>query len=281
MINKGHTKLSITKQCELLEISRSGLYYKPCSESALNLELMRLIDEHYLEHPEKGARRMHVWLTKDLGYSVSLNRVERLYYHKMALRSLLPGPHTSKRCNKHKIYPYLLRGLNITKANQVWATDITYIPMAHGFMYLIAVIDLYSRYTVHWSISNSMEAQWCTDFIKEAFEKHGTPEILNTDQGAQFTSKEFTEAVLSAEVKISMDGKGRATDNAFIERLWRSVKYEKIYLTPPENGLDLYQKLDDYFFYYNNQRRHSSINDEVPKSQYSFLKPPRHSVRAA
>ena len=282
MIDKGCAKLSVSKQCKLLDVSRSGLYYKPISTSSLNLELMRKMDEHYLIHPYKGAKRMHVWLTKDLGYRVSLNRVENLYYNKMCLRSILPGPHTSKRNKAHKIYPYLLRDLEITKPNQVWATDITYIPMAKGFMYLIAVIDIYSRYVVHWSVSNSMEAEWCTNFIKESFRVSGTtPEILNTDQGSQFTSKDFTSAVIDEGVKISMDGKGRATDNAYIERLWRSVKYEKIYIEPPTDGIDLYLKIKDYMYYYNNKRRHSKIADQVPRTQYFCSKPPHSSARAA
>ena len=216
-----------------------------------------------------------------IGYKVSLNRVENLYYRKMSLRSILPGPHTSKRNKGHKTFPYLLRGMAITRPNQVWATDITYIPMAKGFMYLIAVIDLYSRYVVHWSVSNSMEAEWCSSFIQETFDKHGHPEILNTDQGDQFTSDVFTKAVLSENVKLSMDGKGRATDNAFIERLWRSVKYEKLYIHPPQNGMDLYNKLEDYMYYYNNKRRHSSIDDLVPVKKYVHFKQPISSARAA
>jgi putative transposase len=188
MIDKGHAKMSVTSQCRLLEISRSGMYYYSPIESKFNLELMLLMDEHYLIHPYKGAKRMWVWLTKDMGYSVSLNRIERLYYRKMALRTILPGPHTSKRNKEHKIYPYLLRGLKITRPNQVWGVDITYIPMACSFMYLIAAIELHSRYVVHWSVSNSMEAEWCLEFIQEAIEKHGKPEIINTDKGSQFTS---------------------------------------------------------------------------------------------
>ena len=272
MIIKDHEKLSITKQCNLLNISRSGLYYKAQKTSELNLKLMRLMNEHYLEYPYKGARRMHVWLTKDKGFKVSLNRIEHLYYKKMALRSILPGPHTSKRNKEHKIYPYLLRGLNITHSNQVWGIDITYIPMAQGFMYLIAVIDLHSRYVVNWSVSNTMEAEWCTDFIRSTFEEYGVPSILNTDQGSQFTSKIFTETVLSNHVKLSMDGKGRATDNAFIERLWRSVKYEKVYIFPPTEGVDLHDKLAEYFYFYNHERRHSSIEDDFPVNQYSYYK---------
>lgn len=281
MIDKGHVQLSIVKQCELLNVSRAGLYYKPAKTSDLNLELMRLIDEHYLEHPYMGARRMHVWLKEDLKYDISLNRIENLYYNKMSLRSILPGPHTSKRNKEHKTYPYLLRNLRINKPNQVWATDITYIPMEKGFMYLIAVIDLHSRYLVHWSVSNSMEAEWCSEFIQEAFDKYGMPEILNTDQGSQFTSDSFTTTVLSAGVKLSMDGKGRATDNAFIERFWRSIKYEKIYLHPPKNGKDLYEKVKEYIYYYNEERRHSSLDDLVPITQYVFIKPPLSFGRVA
>ena len=280
MIDKDHANLSIKKQCELIDISRSGLYYKAQKTSDLNLDLMRLMDEHYLEYPDKGARRMHVWLTKDKDYQVSKNRINRLYYDVMGLRSILPGPHTSKRNKNHSIYPYLLRDLKIDRPNQVWATDITYIPMEKGFMYLMAVIDLYSRYVVHWSVSNTMEAEWCTQTIKEAFEIAGKPEILNTDQGAQFTSDVFTKAVVP-DVKLSMDGKGRATDNAFIERLWRSVKYEKLYIFPPKNNKDLYELLKEYFYYYNNQRRHSSLEDRIPKEMYPLLRATQIPLRAA
>lgn len=178
---------------------------------------MREMDEHYLHHPFKGARRMYVWLTKDKGYKVSKNRVERLYYKVMGLRAVMPGRHTSRRCRRHKVYPYLLRNLEVTRPNQVWATDITYIPMANGYMYLVAIIDLYSRYVVNWSVSNSMDAIWCKETLEAAIEEHGNPEIINTDQGSQFTAEEFAGYVLSQEIKLSMDGKGRAKDNAFIE----------------------------------------------------------------
>lgn len=271
MIRKGHSKLSIVKQCELLDIHRSGLYYKPRGESELNLQLMREMDEHYLYHPFKGARRMHVWLTKDRGYKVSRNRVERLYYKVMGLRAIMPGKHTSRRCKSHPIYPYLLKNLNIDRPNQVWATDITYIPMEKGYMYLVAIIDLYSRYVVNWSVSNSMDAKWCQQTLKEAIEMYGKPEIINTDQGSQFTAEEFAGFVLKQEIRLSMDGKGRATDNAFIERLWRNVKYEKIYLNPPKDGLDLYLKVNEYFNYYNNERRHQSIEYEKPASRYQAV----------
>jgi len=270
MIRKDHPKMSVSRQCGLLSIQRSGAYYKAKDESALNLELMRLMDEHYLSHPYKGARRMHVWLTKDKGYTVSLNRIERLYYRVMGLRSLMPGKHTTWRNKEHKVYPYLLRGLKIERSNQVWSTDITYIPMKKGFMYLTAIIDIYSRYVVAWALSNTMEAEWCTQTLKEAVDEHGEPEIVNTDQGSQYTSDEFSGYVTSPEngMKLSMDGKGRATDNAFIESLWKSVKYEKVYLNPPEDGLELFEMLQNYFSNYNMKRRHSSIADQKPIDIY-------------
>ena len=281
MIDKANGALSIARQCGLLVINRSSYYYKPRSASTLNLELMRLMDEHYLAHPEKGAGRMHTWLTKDMGFVVSRNRIDRLYYKTMGLRSLLPGPHTSKRCKQHAVYPYLLRDLDVKHANQVWATDITYIPMGKGFMYLMAIIDLHSRYVLNWSVSNSMEAEWCAEVFEETTQIYGNPDIINTDQGSQFTSEVFTNAVLSKGTKLSMDGKGRATDNAFIERLWRSVKYEKIYLHPPKSGQHLTSLLGTYFNYYNNERRHSAIDDQRPTDVFFSSRPPHSSMRAA
>lgn len=269
MISKDHS-ISVVKQCQLLDINRSGIYYKPVPETKLNLELMRLIDEHYLEHPYKGAPQMFRWLKHDKGYhGVNHKRVDRLYYKVMGLRALQPGKHTSKRNKEHKIFPYLLRGLKIEKPNQVWQTDISYIPMASGFMYLTAIIDVHSRYIVNWSISNSMDKEWVCECMEEAFSIHGRPQIVNTDQGSQYTSEEFTSLVLKDNLtKLSMDGKGRATDNAFIERFWRSIKYEKIYLNPPEDGLDLYRKVEDYIVYYNESRRHSSLEDRRPVDLY-------------
>ena len=269
MIRKGHSTLSTVRQCELLNVHRSGLYYKPKGETDLNLELMRLMDQHYLDHPYKGARRMHLWLTKDKGFGVSKNRIERLYYDVMALRAIMPGKHTSRRCKEHKVYPYLLRNLSIDRPNQVWAMDITYIPMKNGFMYLVAIIDLYSRYVVNWSISNTMDADWCKETLEQAIEIYGKPEIVNTDQGSQFTSEVFANYVLNQEIRLSMDGKGRATDNAFIEVLWRNVKYEKIYLNPPKDGLELYELCDEYFDYHNEKRRHSGINNNRPSELFN------------
>jgi putative transposase len=228
------------------------------------------MDEHYLHHPFKGAARMHSWLTKDKGYKVSKNRIERLYYEVMGLRSVMPGKHTSRRNKDHKVYPYLLRDLKIERPNQVWATDITYIPMEKGFMYLTAVIDVYSRCVLNWSISNSMDAKWVTEMMEETIRRYGEPEIINTDQGSQYTSDEFTRMVLheGRNIKLSMDSKGRATDNAFIETLWKTIKYEKIYLNPPKDGIHLYQMVEEYFDYYNHKRRHSSLDDQFPEKIY-------------
>lgn len=281
MVDKAENTISVSRQCELLALNRSSFYYQARGETPLNLELMRLMDEHYLEHPDKGALQMFKWLTRKKGYKVSKNRIERLYYRVMGLRSLQPGPHTSKRCKDHKVYPYLLRDLTINRPNHVWATDITFIPMAKGFLYLTAIIDIYSRYVVHWSISNTMEAEWCEQVFNEAVEMYGCPEIINTDQGSQYTSDAFTGAVLKKGVKLSMDGKGRATDNAFIERLWRSVKYEKVYLNPPQNGTHLNKMINEYFNYYNSERSHSSIADYYPEEIYfSTQKIPNHATAA-
>lgn len=268
MIGKDHSNLSISSQCKLLGIHRSGFYYKSRTESSLNLELMRLIDEHYTHYPFKGAKRMHTWLTMDMGFDVNHKRVERLYYKVMGLRAIMPGRHTTKKHKDHKTYPYLLRNLKVTTANQVWATDITYIPMRKGFMYLTAIIDLHSRYVLNWSVSNTMEADWCAKLVQDTIERYGCPEIINTDQGSQYTSEIFTKTVLENNIKLSMDGKGRAIDNVFIERLWRSVKYENIYLNPPEDGLHLYKQLDQYFMFYNYERRHQGIENQIPKQRY-------------
>jgi len=246
MVEQDHPDLSLVKQCRLLGLHRSGLYYQARPESALNEELMRIMDEHYLEHPYKGVPRMYTWLNQDMGYKVSYNRVSRLYYDVMGLRALMPGPHTSKRNQDHAVYPYLLRGLKITHPNQVWATDITYIPMNKGFMYMVAVIDLYSRMILSWSVSNTMEAEWCKEVVAEAVSKYGKPMIFNTDQGSQFTSEVFTQYILDQGIKLSMDGKGRATDNVFIERFWRSLKYEHIYLWPAKDAIELYRGIRKY-----------------------------------
>jgi len=262
------THLSIVRQCELLEIHRSGLYYQCVGESEYNLELMELIDQEHMLHPWLGVPRMTTWLRKDMGHMVNPKRIERLY-RLMGIQAVGPKPNTSKPGKGHRIYPYLLRNLKVTHPNHVWAMDITYIPVQGGFLYLVAVIDLYSRFVVNWSLSNTMTAQWCKEALGEAVTKHGCPEIVNTDQGSQFTSDEFTQFVLEdMKARISMDGKGRAIDNIFIERLWRSVKYEHVYLYPASDGLECYSGLKEYFEYYNNTRRHQSLNDETPLTVY-------------
>jgi len=244
-------------------------YYQPKRDSDLNLELLRVIDEEYLKHPFKGVRSMTVWLNKDQGYHVNEKRIRRLY-KLLGIEAIAPGPNTSKPSKQNRIYPYLLKNLKIERPNQVWATDITYIPVNGGYLYLIAIIDLYSRFVVGWSLSNTMQAEWCKGTLEGAIETHGTPEILNTDQGSQFTSEVFASFVTSEEngIQFSMDGKGRAIDNVFIERLWRSVKYEHVYLNPADDGSECFTGLKTYFEYYNHERRHSSIADEIPSSYY-------------
>jgi len=267
LVDKANVKLSVQKQCSLLSIHRSGYYYKQKEESALNHKLMLEIDKEYTAHPFRGVPSMTEYLCQDLGYTVNKKRISRLY-RLMDIFAIVPGPHTSKGNKEHKKYPYLLRNLTITHKNQVWATDITYVPVKNGYMYLIAIIDLYSRYVIKWSLSNTMEAEWCAEVLREAIAEHGKPEIFNTDQGSQFTSDVFIGVLKKNEITISMDGKGRATDNIFIERLWRSVKYEDVYLYAYESGIELYRGLKQYFEFYNNRRRHTSINNLRPKDVY-------------
>ncbi len=266
--------LSTVRQCELIGVSRSSFYYKPVMETALNLELMRLIDEEYLLHPWLGVPRMTTWLRKDKNYQVNPKRIERLY-RLMGLSAVGPKPNTSKRGQglQHRVFKYLLRGLKVERCNQVWAMDITYIPVQGGYLYLCAIIDLYSRYVVGWSLSNTMSSEWCRHTLQAAVEQYGTPEILNTDQGSQFTAYEFCDWVTHPDqgIRLSMDGKGRAIDNIFIERLWRSVKYEHVYLFPASDGLQCYQGLNTYFEYYNHQRRHQSLEDETPATVYKMI----------
>lgn len=242
-------------------LSRTSFYYEPVPESDENLMLMRLIDEQYMRHPEYGSPRMTDWLS-DQGHAVNNKRVARLM-RLMGLQAITPGPHTSKPSSNHKIYPYLLRGVKINKTNQVWSTDITYIPMWKGFMYLVAVIDWYSRYVITWEISNSMENSFCVCALEKALGK-GTPSTFNTDQGSQFTSHEFVDKLLSKDILVSMDGRGRALDNVFIERLWWTVKYENIYPKDYTDGKTLYEGLKKYFRYYNEERKHSSLDKRTP-----------------
>jgi len=261
---------SILEQCGMLGIHRSGFYYVPQGESALNLDLMKLIDAYFLEHPHSGALTLCAYLCLSKGYRVNVKRIRRLM-RLMGLMAVYPAKKLSIGNKAHKIYPYLLRGLKIERNDQVWQTDITYIPMKKGFMYMMAVIDVKSRYIIHWSISNTMDAGWCTAVIQEAILLHGSPEILNTDQGSQFTSHEFQAVLSDHKVQISMDGKGRALDNIYIERFWRSLKYEHVYLNPAEDGLQLFKGIQVYIRFYNQTRRHRSLNRLTPAESYTQI----------
>ncbi len=266
MIEKDAPQLSISSQCQLLSISKSAYYYVPQKESDENLSIMRLLDEQYFETPFYGALRLLALLTNK-GYNINLKRVRRLM--KIAnWRTIYREPKTTVSDKTHYKYPYLLRDLKIDRNNQVWEMDITYIPMAKGFMYLAAIIDVNSRYVVNWSISNSMTAEWCVEIVVEAIKKHGPPEIFNTDQGSQFTSDIFIKMLNNNNILISMDGKGRAIDNIYIERLWKSVKYENVYLNAYENGVSLFSGLKKYFDFYNNKRFHQSLDYQVPSERY-------------
>lgn len=253
------------RQCELLGLPRSTFYYAAVPESAENLALMRLIDEQYLRTPIYGSRRMQLWLSKQ-GHEVNRKRVQRLM-GQMGLAGVAPGPRTTVAAAGVRIYPYLLRGLEVTHRDQVWSADITYVPMARGFLYLTSVMDWYSRYVLSWRLSNSLEAAFCVEALQEALSR-GTPKIFNTDQGSQFTSVEFTGVLESAGVSISMDGKGRALDNVFIERLWRSVKYEEIYLKAYADGREAWRSLGEYFRFYNEERGHQGLGNRTPQEVY-------------
>ena len=239
--------MSVRRQCELLGLSRSSLYYEPAGETAENLRLMRLIDEQYTAHPFYGSRRMTVWLT-ERGEEVNRKRVQRLM-RVMGLEAIYPKPRLSLAGKGHRIYPYLLRGVKIERPDQVWSTDITYVPMASGFMYLAAVIDWYSRYVIAWRLSNTLDGSFCLEMLEEAL-RAGRPEVFNTDQGVQFTAAAFTGRLEAAGVAVSMDGRGRCLDNVFVERLWRTVKYEDIYIQGYETVPELHRGLARYFGFY-------------------------------
>lgn len=262
---KPDRKYSIRRQCKLAGISRSGFYYKPVAETDENLALMRLIDEQYLRQPDYGSPRMTDWL-KTQGHQVNHKRVERLM-QLMGLQAITPGPHTSVPNPEHPVFPYLLKGVAIERKDQVWSADITYIPMQRGFLYLVAVMDWRSRFVLAWELSNSMDSSFCVDALNKALQI-STPEMFNTDQGAQFTSREFTGVLQSKGIAISMDGKGRAIDNVFIERLWWTVKYEDVYPKAYSDGIELYHGLTRYFRYYNEERGHSSLDKRTPAAVY-------------
>jgi putative transposase len=271
LIECGHRALSIAHQCALVGVSRSSRYYTPKGENADNEHLMRLIDEQYLKTPWYGARQMARHLKRQ-GQWVNRKRVRRLMA-KMGLMSVYPRPKTSKLHPAHAVYPYLLRALAVNRPDQVWCADVTYIPLHRGFMYLIAIMDWYSRRVLTWRLSNTLEADFCVEALQEAIERFGVPEIFNTDQGCQFTSAEFTGVLALHGIRISMDGRGRWIDNVFIERLWRSLKYECVYLEAFESPRDARTKLDYWIKYYNHQRPHSSLENRTPDEAYQGIKP--------
>jgi putative transposase len=257
--------LSICRQCELLGLSRSSFYYQPATQTAENLMLMHLIDKEYTAHPFLGSRKMMRWL-KDQGHPVNRKRVQRLM-GLMGLEAIYPKPKLSAPGGAHKVFPYLLRGVKIERPDHVWSTDITYIPMVSGFMYLAAIIDWYSRYVIAWRTSNTLDGHFCLEMLEEALSM-GRPEVFNTDQGVQFTAQDWTARLLSAGVAVSMDGRGRCLDNVFVERLWRSVKYEDIYLKGYEKVPALQAGLGVYFPYYNEERPHQSLDYRTPGQVY-------------
>ncbi len=268
-IQDNHPKLSVQRQCELIELPRSSYYRQPIlagQERPENLELMRLIDEEYTKHPFYGTRQMRNYLRKE-GYKVNRKRVQRLM-RKMGIQSVAPKPGTSKPHPEHKVYPYLLRSLVVDHPDQVRCTDITYIRLPGGFVYLTAVMDWYSRFVLSWEVSVTMDTEFCVSALERSLRLYGAPEIFNSDQGAQYTSKEFTGILHDHGIKISMDGKGRAMDNIFIERLWRTVKYEEIYLKEYESVAELKKALKTYFHFYNYERCHKSLGRKSPADIY-------------
>lgn len=268
--------LSIEKQCELLGLSRSSYYYQPCGESSENLALMNAIDKLYTKYPFYGARRLKVNLPVEF-QSVNIKKVRRLM-KLMGIEAIYPKPNLSIPDLQHKIYPYLLRGIKIERINQVWSTDITYVPMKQGFLYLCAVVDWYSRYILSWEISNTLTTDFCLKAVNDALKNGQKPEIFNTDQGSQFTANDFTKVFIDQEILVSMDGKGRALDNIFIERFWRTIKYEHIYLKEYKDGKSLFEGLLEYIQFYNYERKHQSLlyltpnqvfNEQLPISKNS------------
>ena len=275
MISK-ENELLLYRQCQLLEISRTGIYYRPVGTSDLDLKLMRLIDEIHLKYPFWGSRNIRDEL-RDLGYPVGRNHIRTLM-RKMGVQAHYRRPKTSKPAPGHKIYPYLLRNLEITRPNQVWAADITYLPMARGFCYLMAIMDLFSRRVLSWRLSNTLDVSFCLEALSEALDLYGPPDIFNSDQGSQFTSDAFTGLLLDNEVNISMDGKGRWIDNVFIERLWWSVKYEEVYSKAYGSITEARAELKKYFQFYNGRRRHKSLGRKTPDSVYRAVLPAQEAA---
>jgi len=268
-VNRHHPSLSVAKQCQLLDISRSGLYYRPKDVSDDDLMLMNLIDRQYLVTPFYGSRKMAVELTRQTCLPVNRKRIRRLM-QLMGIRALYQRPRTSKPAPGHNVYPYLLRDLKITQPNHVWAADITYIPMAKGFLYLVTIIDWYSRYVISWRLSNTLDDDFCVAALEEALSR-GKPEIFNTDQGSQFTGDAFTGLLKANGIRISMDGKGSYNDNLFIERLWRTVKYEEVYLKAYADGREARISLGEYLRFYNTSRPHQSLGYRTPAEVYTIV----------
>jgi putative transposase len=272
LIDTSHPTLSIRRQCELIGLNRATYYWPPASESPLNLQLMRLIDEEYTKAPFYGYRKMTARLNNHHGFQVNHKRVARLMPI-MGLQAVYPRPRTSIPDKQHKKFPYLLRGLDINRPNQVWAADITYVPMPLGFMYLVAIMDWFSRFVVAWQLSNTLDGAFCLAALRLAL-RHGQPEIFNTDQGVQFTTHDFTNELQAANICISMDGRGRVFDNIFVERLWRTVKYEDIYIKEYTSVPALVAGLEDYFQLYNYERPHQSLGYRVPADVHFAVKVP-------
>jgi len=268
-VDRAH-KLPISQQCLALEISRSSAYRTPAGVSAEDIDLMRKLDELHLKRPFKGSRRLRDDLWDSHSLQVNRKRVQRLM-RLMSIRALHPGAKTTRPNPQHKVYPYLLRELEINRANQVWCTDLTYIPMRKGFLYLVAIMDWHSRKVLSWRLSNSWDAAPCVEALEEALANHGIPEIFNSDQGCQFTSEDFTDVLKDNGIKISMDGKGRWMDNVFIERLWRSLKYEEVYLKAYDSVAQAKQGIDDWLMFYNGERRHASLSRMTPDQVYYNL----------
>jgi putative transposase len=262
----------VRRQCELLGVNRSGLYYEPAAESEANLRLMRMIDEQYLRTPFYGSRRMAAHLAAR-GEPVCRKRVQRLM-RIMGLEAIYPRPRTTTRSPDHKIYPYLLRDVTIDRCDQVWSTDVTYLPLEGGYMFLAAVIDWHSRFVLSWRLSNTLDGRFCPEALEAAL-GGGRPEIFNTDQGSQFTARAFTGRLEEAEVAVSMDGRGRALDNVFIERLWRSLKYEEVYLKAYRNVREMEYGLEGWFRFYNHERPHQGLGYRTPAEVYRGAKPVR------
>ncbi len=261
--------LSMRRQCEVLAVNRSSVYYEGVGPDPEELALMRRIDELHLEFPFLGSRRIAQEL-RDAGQPVNRKRVQRLM-RVMDIEAIAPKPDTSRREPEHPVYPYLLRNLSICRVNQVWAADITYIPLAHGFAYLVAIMDWHSRRVLSWRLSNTLDSSFCVEALDEALSRFGQPEIFNTDQGSQFTAEAFTSVLLERGIKISMDGKGRCIDNVFIERLWRSLKYEDVYLNGYDTPVDARTGIGRYFVFYNDRRKHQALGYQTPASFYDGL----------